>query len=136
MSDKQKGDDEGGDAKGKEAEWFTPPKFNHSCMANSQRSTIGDMLLIRASEDIPTETEITLAYIRDQSGDHRVLDKNLALLGFQCTCAIYTDSRNTPSEILDQRLALDKEVNSNFSKGMPAVEELQSGVAAIKATSS
>jgi hypothetical protein len=42
--------------------WLTIAAMNHNCLSNTRRSVIGDMAIIRASQDISAGTELTHEY--------------------------------------------------------------------------
>jgi hypothetical protein len=43
--------------------WCQASYMNHACLFNAQRSFIGDMMIVRATKDIPGGTEITIPYV-------------------------------------------------------------------------
>ena len=85
--------------------WPIASRINHSCISNARRSFIGDLQIIRATCDIPADTEITHWY-KDPTGDYDDMQKGLEHWGFQCTCAICLDSINTPKKLLKRRSTL------------------------------
>lgn len=77
-------------------------RINHSCIGNVRRSFIGDLQIIRATCDIPADTELTFWY-KTPTGEHNEMQKGLEHWSFQCKCAICLDSKNTPEKLLKRR---------------------------------
>jgi hypothetical protein len=77
-------------------------RINHSCISNVRRSFIGDLQIIRATCDIPADTELKFWY-KVPTGDHYEMQKGLEHWDFQCQCAICLDSKNTPKKLLKRR---------------------------------
>ncbi|EDO02331.1 hypothetical protein SS1G_04807 [Sclerotinia sclerotiorum 1980 UF-70] len=75
--------------------WLIASKINHSCLSNARRSFMGDLQLVRATRDIPANTEITFWYTMP-TGDSEEMKKELKTWGFQCKCPICVDSETTP----------------------------------------
>ncbi|TVY84556.1 hypothetical protein LSUE1_G000747 [Lachnellula suecica] len=82
--------------------WPIASKVNHACHSNVRRSFIGDLQIMRASCDIPANTELTFWY-RIPTGDCHEMQKGLENWGFQCKCEICIDSENTPKKMLKKR---------------------------------
>ncbi len=66
--------------------WLMASKINHSCISNVRRSFIGDLQIIRATRDIPADTELTFWYTVP-TGDYYKMQKGLESWDFQCKCA-------------------------------------------------
>ncbi|KAF7879007.1 hypothetical protein EAF04_000207 [Stromatinia cepivora] len=75
--------------------WLMASKINHSCLSNARRSFMGDLQLVRATRDIPANTEITFWY-KMPTGESDEMKKELKTWGFQCKCIICLDSEATP----------------------------------------
>ncbi|KAJ8069889.1 hypothetical protein OCU04_000300 [Sclerotinia nivalis] len=75
--------------------WLMASKINHSCLNNARRSFMGDLQLVRATCDIPANTEITFWY-KMPTGESDEMKKELKIWGFQCKCSICLDSEATP----------------------------------------
>ncbi|KAL8687450.1 MAG: hypothetical protein Q9224_005149, partial [Gallowayella concinna] len=43
--------------------WLLASRFNHSCLPNVSRAFIGDIIILRASTDIPANTELFINYV-------------------------------------------------------------------------
>jgi len=76
--------------------------LNHSCISNVRRSFIGDLKIIRATCDIPADTELEFWY-KVPTGDYDEMQKGLRNWGFQCTCAMCLDLKNTSKKLLKRR---------------------------------
>ena len=83
---------------------------NHSCYSNARRSFIGDVLILRATRNIPAGQEITFWYAppkADHSSDKT--QEKLQNWDFQCTCEICSHDRETSNQKKKKRAALLKE---------------------------
>ncbi len=89
--------------------WATASRINHSCVSNVRRSFIGDLQIIRATSDIPANTELLFWYTFP-SGDLAEIQKELEGYGFECNCAICLDLKNAPKESLKMRKDLLRDV--------------------------
>lgn len=93
--------------------WLMASRINHSCLSNVDRSFIADMQIIRASCDIPANTELLFWYT-GPTGDHTDMQSKLSNWGFECQCAICLDSKNTPNNMLKKRKALLEDLEATF----------------------
>jgi hypothetical protein len=85
------------------AVWSMASYINHSCLSNARRSFIGDMMIVRASRDLPPNTEITFWYKSPMNCDPKDLPVNLQHWGFKCDCILCQDTRSLSREILSNR---------------------------------
>ncbi|TVY48488.1 Histone-lysine N-methyltransferase, partial [Lachnellula occidentalis] len=85
--------------------WPLASRINHCCTSNVRRSFIGDLQIVRATCDISADTELTFWY-KNPTGDHAEMQKGLEQWGFQCTCAMCLDSKNTSKKVLKKRNGL------------------------------
>lgn len=69
-------------------------------MSNAHRAFIGDMMIIRATTDIPANTELTIWYLLP-APENQPMD--FRHWGFECCCAMCTDVRATEPRILRTR---------------------------------
>ncbi|KAL3474787.1 hypothetical protein BJX99DRAFT_271504 [Aspergillus californicus] len=118
--------------------WNLASRINHSCYSNARRAFIGDMMIVRATQDIPANTEITFWYkspLNTDSGDERVPD--LQHWGFKCDCVICQDRIATVPSALTKRKTLLrsvlKEFNTNISR-KPNLTEIESLLSATEET--
>ncbi|OQE24015.1 hypothetical protein PENFLA_c010G09886 [Penicillium flavigenum] len=63
--------------------WSMASYINHSCLSNARRSFIGDMMIVRASRDLPTNTELTFWYKSPMTRDPKESPVNLQHWGFK-----------------------------------------------------
>lgn len=75
--------------------WPLASHINHSCNSNARRSFIGDMMIVRATRDLPPNSEITFWYKSPFDSDFRDKGLDLAHWGFKCSCIICQDHGNT-----------------------------------------
>ncbi|KAJ5736836.1 uncharacterized protein N7483_001961 [Penicillium malachiteum] len=85
--------------------WCMASYINHSCLCNIRRSFIGDMMIIRASKDIPPDTEITFWY-GSPLANTRGIPANLEKWGFECDCASCQDIRGLSENVASTRQRL------------------------------
>ncbi|GAD99179.1 TPR domain protein [Paecilomyces variotii No. 5] len=86
--------------------WVMASYINHNCDCNARRSFIGDMIIIRATRDLPADTEITLCYKSQSDDDYDECEKRYNHWGFKCECRICQDVRATGESIVSKRKAL------------------------------
>ena len=110
---------------------------NHSCYSNARRSFIGDVLILRATRDIPAGEEILFWYALPKA-DHSYEKTQEKLLNwdFCCSCVICTHDQKTSNKKKKQRAVLLKELDFASrgivgEAGLAAVERL---LAAIEQT--
>ncbi|KAK7994993.1 tpr domain protein [Apiospora arundinis] len=104
--------------------WIMASYLNHSCVGNCCRSFIGDMQIIRATRDIPADTELVFPYQADQRlASHDETQKKLRNWGFRCDCALCLEKKATTKGTLDKRKALLAQlkylIERNRDKGVP-----------------
>ncbi|OAA49156.1 Tetratricopeptide-like helical [Beauveria brongniartii RCEF 3172] len=76
--------------------WYTSSYINHSCVANCNRTFIGDMIIIRATEDLPAGTELKLSYTAVGSQEsYEQTQKKFSLWNFSCTCYLCEVKKKT-----------------------------------------
>lgn len=86
--------------------WSTISLLNHACASNAQLSFIGDMMVIRASQDIGPDTEITFWYKQLDPAMCESRAKKFKHWGFECDCVICRDHGNTEAVVLRKRKVL------------------------------
>ncbi|KAK2800759.1 hypothetical protein FQN51_005899 [Onygenales sp. PD_10] len=86
--------------------WPLASYINHSCYSNAERSFIGDMMIVRASQDLAPNTEISFWYKSplSQGIDNKQID--MSNWGFKCSCAICQDLQKTANGELATRKRL------------------------------
>ncbi|KAK7959153.1 uncharacterized protein PG986_004007 [Apiospora aurea] len=87
--------------------WIQASYLNHSCVGNCRRSFIGDMQIIRATRDIPADTELFFSYKQAEPlTSFGETQKSLRNWGFQCDCALCLAKKATSDDTLKRRKAL------------------------------
>ncbi|KAK0732248.1 hypothetical protein B0H67DRAFT_597857 [Lasiosphaeris hirsuta] len=82
--------------------WPTASYINHSCDSNAHRAFIGDMMMVRATRNLPVDTELTFWYHPPSTDPVPYLEEQRPLLrswGFMCKCAICRDLRDSPTTV-------------------------------------
>lgn len=86
--------------------WCMASHMNHSCVANCCRSFIGDMMIIRATEDMPAGTELKVLYRPLSPAEtYESTQKKLANWGFSCDCYLCDMKKTTTKSDMRQRQA-------------------------------
>ncbi|KAI2469361.1 hypothetical protein F4781DRAFT_220375 [Annulohypoxylon bovei var. microspora] len=87
--------------------WPLASRINHSCVTNCRRSFVGDMMLVRACEDLEPGAELFHGYQHLEPNEtYAEAQKNLESWGFVCACALCLDRKSTPPETVRERKAL------------------------------
>jgi hypothetical protein len=90
--------------------WLFPSYFNHSCVANTMRIFIKDIMLVYALRDIEQGEEVTLKYVGYDTYANR--GKSLRSFGFECDCRLCELDRADDQEIC-RELLIYKHQNFN-----------------------
>lgn len=87
--------------------WPTTSHINHSCYSNAHRSITGDMLTLRATQDISTNAEVTISYKPPipELDEERIRFRSW---GFVCRCVLCEDDYVTCKGTHDSRKDLHK----------------------------
>lgn len=114
--------------------WTQASYTNHSCVPNIYRSFIGDMVIIRATRNLPAGTELVWWYQPPPTGETTsYLDHQKKLRqqwGFTCKCAMCRDLRDTPKVVLQRR----QELRAEFAKLIPPKTQSGAGSKPVKAS--
>ncbi|KAF7588273.1 hypothetical protein BBP40_005927 [Aspergillus hancockii] len=94
--------------------WPLASYINHSCYTNARRSFIGDMMVVRATRDIPANTELTFWYNAPLDHDTKTKHLDLQHWGFQCSCVICQDLHETGNSDLTKRRQLTADLVKAF----------------------
>ncbi|KAK7751216.1 hypothetical protein SLS62_006902 [Diatrype stigma] len=97
--------------------WPLASHINHSCVTNCRRSFIGDMMIVRATQDLDTNAELVFTY------NHTLVHKpyeetqeGFRNWGFTCKCTLCVDKKNTPKETVQQRISLNKSLEAALKR--------------------
>ncbi|KAH9899634.1 hypothetical protein C8Q73DRAFT_743528 [Cubamyces lactineus] len=105
--------------------------FNHSCLANATWYCIGDVMIIRAAEPIPTGTEVTIPYCVEESYIDRqtVLQKHML---DRCDCRLCEEDRRDGEAQLRRRHQLKARLDAPtiMSASLADVRALEKDIAA------
>ncbi|PHH85191.1 hypothetical protein CDD83_778 [Cordyceps sp. RAO-2017] len=96
--------------------WLVASRINHSCVGNCRRSFIGDMQIVRATRDMPADTELQFAYqhLRKHQS-YKEAQKQLDNWGFVCNCPLCQMRKVTTEQALQRRKALDESLSKVLS---------------------
>ena len=110
---------------------------NHSCYSNARRSFIGDVLILRATRNIPAGQEISFWYASPKADqDFDTTQEKLQNWDFQCSCEICSHDRETSNGEKRKRAALLKEwdVAAKHVVGETGLANIERLLAAIEQT--
>ncbi|KAI0335693.1 hypothetical protein GY45DRAFT_1350859 [Cubamyces sp. BRFM 1775] len=95
--------------------------FNHSCLANATWYCIGDIMIVRAAEPIPTGTEVTIPYCVEESYFDRqtVLQKHML---DRCDCRLCEEDRRDGEAQLRRRHQLKTRLDAATIMSAPLAE--------------
>ncbi|KAK7946933.1 uncharacterized protein PG986_011254 [Apiospora aurea] len=79
--------------------WPKASFLNHSCLPNCRCSFIGDMLILRATRDLPAGSELEISYLGDPTAPLG-REKLMRIWGFACRCALCTNAEASRAESL------------------------------------
>ncbi|KAJ5502157.1 hypothetical protein N7463_005031 [Penicillium fimorum] len=114
--------------------WLMASHINHSCMSNARRSFIGDMMIIRASKDLPPNTEITFWYKSPMSRDPKEFPANLQHWGIRCDCILCQEALSTSSSILSTRNRIWADLRRLFKTSKINLRKIEDKVSTLAGT--
>lgn len=94
--------------------WTYASYINHCCIGNAHRAFIGDMMIVRASQDMEPGTEITFWYDNPDTLITKELGERFRHWGFVCQCAICLDAKATDAEVFKKRKQLVEKLIKAF----------------------
>ncbi|KAL9562488.1 hypothetical protein ACKAV7_013571 [Fusarium commune] len=84
--------------------WLLASRINHSCVSNCRRSFIGDMQIIRATQDMSAGTELLLSYRAPCSFEsYEQVQKHLSTWGSKYSCDLCKNRSNEDKAALEKR---------------------------------
>lgn len=97
--------------------WAHASYMNHSCVPNTAKSFIGDMLISRAVRDIAADEELCQNYtsVKAQCGRRQA---GFQSWGFKCTCALCVGEAKSTAEAEERRTQLLSQIEK-FAKKKP-----------------
>ncbi|KAK3393249.1 hypothetical protein B0H63DRAFT_406376 [Podospora didyma] len=99
--------------------WTHAAHMNHSCVPNTMRSFLGDILISRATRDVAEGEEVFQQYVPVSS---RVDERNLQYKhswGFECRCTLCEGERRSPAAMLEKRKEVLIAVEKACDKRLP-----------------
>ncbi len=89
--------------------------INHGCYSNARRSFIGDMQIVRASRNLPADSELFFWYaIPNHELSYEKTQEKFQNWGFNCTCVMCEEHKNTKNAVLKKRSALLQDLTDAF----------------------
>ena len=100
--------------------------INHSCYSNVRRSFIGDMMIVRATRNLPAGSELFFWYSSPEHKDsHAQAQTKFQNWGFNCTCVICGEKKVVKKSVLSKRYALLEDLKAAFdSRDLAKAERL------------
>lgn len=98
--------------------WINASYINHSCIPNSKKEFMGDLMVLRATQPIGVGEEITHSY--DESSDYDA--RTAALMntwGFTCACALCIVEKAEPPALRKKRRDLESEAIAFLERNDP-----------------
>jgi hypothetical protein len=96
--------------------WIHTSYINHSCLPNSVRTFLGDLLLLRATRDISAGEEINAQYITPELTFDARQQKYKGTWGFACDCRLCEVDKKVGIDVEWQRMALFDEMRNSAQK--------------------
>ena len=87
--------------------WLLPSFFNHSCINNTSRIVLGDLLFLHAKQDIKKNEEITVKYFGTDNYSERMKSAK-ERYNFECDCSLC--KFDAADENLERRETLVNEI--------------------------
>ena len=93
--------------------WMLGSTLNHSCLPNTYRSFLGDLMIARAARDMPKDTELTFNYTSSlESYSER--QKTFKNWGFTCVCPLCTAQQSESENPHQKRALLVEDIQTAF----------------------
>lgn len=91
--------------------WVRAAYINHSCLPNTEKESIGDLMIVRATQRIPAGAELFHSY--DSSVDFAARQAKLKLTwGFECKCELCEAERADEPSVRERRMELAGEADA------------------------
>lgn len=114
--------------------WLMASYINHSCLSNARRSFIGDMMIVRASRDLPPNTEITFWYKSPMNCDPKELPVNLQHWGFKCDCILCQDTQSSSRSVLSNRNRISDDLRRLFKRPKVNLRKIEDTISSLAGT--
>ncbi|KAJ6178732.1 hypothetical protein N7519_009193 [Penicillium mononematosum] len=114
--------------------WSMASYINHSCLSNARRSFIGDMMIVRASRDLPPNTEITFWYKSPMTRDPKESPVNLQHWGFKCDCILCQDTCSASRSVLSNRNRISADLRRLFKTSKMNLRKIEDKISILART--
>lgn len=111
--------------------WLRASYMNHSCLPNTKRAFIGDMLIVRAVRDIKAGEEILTSY-QPASMSFPKRKEKLGWWGFHCDCRLCQLESKLPASFFTDRERIAKEARDFIAANPRNEANLSQPVSAAK----
>lgn len=107
--------------------WIHTSYINHSCLPNSARTFMGDVLILRATRSISAGEEITAQYITPELSFAARQKSYMDTWGFECDCALCTAEAKVGANVEAQRSRIFEELKGMAQRigGSPSITALR-----------
>ncbi|KAH8784313.1 hypothetical protein BGZ57DRAFT_925311 [Hyaloscypha finlandica] len=95
--------------------WILASYINHSCLPNSEKEYVGDLMLLRATRSIASGEEILHAYDLSSDYDARV-EALMRTWGVSCDCKLCVADKADSGEVRSKRRELEREADALIEK--------------------
>jgi tetratricopeptide (TPR) repeat protein len=95
--------------------WKHAAYINHSCLANTDKEFVGDLIVIRATRHIKAGEEILFAYHASLDYESRQAFLNKTW-GFRCSCKLCEAEEQDGKEVRDKRMEMVGEADAFLDK--------------------
>lgn len=133
-----------GEEKGEvDAMYGLPSFFNHACVPSAHKSTMGNIMVIRALRNMKSGEEATITYIGNDASYISRLSRLHKSWGFSCDCTLCEADRTDGLEACQKRDELKSRVDAmadvpfhllSHNKAKKCANELKEIVAGLKGT--
>ncbi|KIX98864.1 uncharacterized protein Z520_05325 [Fonsecaea multimorphosa CBS 102226] len=113
--------------------WPMASYINHCCYSNCRRAFIGDMMVVRAAQDLAADTELTFCYYPPSPDGYDKRQKKLRHWNFRCDCIICQDDQATKESVWAKRKNLrasaQRYLNSDRTTDAARIETIVAALA-------
>jgi hypothetical protein len=106
------GDGEKGSGGASAGLWIVASYMNHSCVPNSEKEYIGDLMVLRATSEIKAGDEVTHTYVQVDSDFEGRRKSLLDAWGFVCDCGLCVAERGDEESVREKRKRLEREAEA------------------------
>ncbi|GAB1213361.1 hypothetical protein ATERTT37_002510 [Aspergillus terreus] len=114
--------------------WHMASYINHSCLSNARRSFIGDMMVVRATQDLAPNTELTFWYKSPIDNDSEGRPVDLQHWGFRCDCNLCRDVQSLDKSTLSTRTRLQADLKRLFKAKKMKFQTIEDTITKLEGT--